>query len=146
MFFFFLNTFKISCIETFFDKLYSIVRPQLSRGNRPKFCDIVRQKELHYRDEEDRSESSEYNYYRQQGHLLTRWRKHSNARYPLFDSPFLQNSNTIDKFFKFDKYSLLILVHQSKLNNWWNNFENRIIDFLWYCYFLYRPKNSRKSR
>lgn len=51
----------------------------LSRGNRPKFCDIVRQKELHYRDEEDRSESSEYNYYRQQGHLLTRWRKHSNA-------------------------------------------------------------------
>ncbi|XP_052714147.1 uncharacterized protein LOC128187705 isoform X31 [Crassostrea angulata] len=52
----------------------------LSRGNRPKFCDIVRQKELHYRDEEDRSESSEYNYYRQQGHLLTRWRKHSNAR------------------------------------------------------------------
>eukprot|EP00105_Crassostrea_gigas_P039867 XP_019924015.1 PREDICTED: uncharacterized protein LOC105331026 isoform X17 [Crassostrea gigas] len=53
----------------------------LSRGNRPKFCDIVRQKELHYRDEEDRSESSEYNYYRQQGHLLTRWRKHSNASF-----------------------------------------------------------------
>ncbi|XP_056021389.1 uncharacterized protein LOC125675297 isoform X34 [Ostrea edulis] len=52
----------------------------LSRSTRPKFCDIVRQKELHHRDEEDKSESSEYNYYRQQGHLLTRWRKHSNAR------------------------------------------------------------------
>ncbi|XP_062613724.1 uncharacterized protein LOC134275457 isoform X5 [Saccostrea cucullata] len=52
----------------------------LSRGVRPKFCDIVRQKELHHRDEEDKSESSEYSYYRQQGHLLTRWRKHSNAR------------------------------------------------------------------
>ncbi|XP_062613721.1 protein piccolo-like isoform X2 [Saccostrea cucullata] len=51
----------------------------LSRGVRPKFCDIVRQKELHHRDEEDKSESSEYSYYRQQGHLLTRWRKHSNA-------------------------------------------------------------------
>ncbi|XP_056021355.1 uncharacterized protein LOC125675297 isoform X26 [Ostrea edulis] len=51
----------------------------LSRSTRPKFCDIVRQKELHHRDEEDKSESSEYNYYRQQGHLLTRWRKHSNA-------------------------------------------------------------------
>ncbi|XP_061188746.1 uncharacterized protein LOC133196917 [Saccostrea echinata] len=51
----------------------------LSRGIRPKFCDIVRQKELHHRDEEDKSESSEYSYYRQQGHLLTRWRKHSNA-------------------------------------------------------------------
>lgn len=53
---------------------------QLSRSSRPKFCDIVRQKELHHRDEEDKSESSEYSYYRQQGHLLTRWRKHSNAR------------------------------------------------------------------
>ncbi|XP_078335974.1 uncharacterized protein LOC111136340 isoform X29 [Crassostrea virginica] len=52
----------------------------LSRSSRPKFCDIVRQKELHHRDEEDKSESSEYSYYRQQGHLLTRWRKHSNAR------------------------------------------------------------------
>ncbi|XP_078335968.1 uncharacterized protein LOC111136340 isoform X24 [Crassostrea virginica] len=51
----------------------------LSRSSRPKFCDIVRQKELHHRDEEDKSESSEYSYYRQQGHLLTRWRKHSNA-------------------------------------------------------------------
>lgn len=91
----------LAVLKLFFDKLCSIVRPQLSRGNRPKFCDIVRQKELHYRDEEDRSESSEYNYYRQQGHLLTRWRKHSNARYPLFDFSSLQNLNTIDKLFKF---------------------------------------------
>ena len=65
----------IACIQfcNFFCK-------QLSRSSRPKFCDIVRQKELHHRDEEDKSESSEYSYYRQQGHLLTRWRKHSNAR------------------------------------------------------------------
>lgn len=124
VFFFILNTYTFSFIETFFDKLYSIVRLQLSRGNRPKFCDIVRQKELHYRDEEDRSETSEYNYYRQQGHLLTRWRKHSNARYPLFDSDLLLFRTLILQLnsFKFDKYSLLILVHPIKLNNWWNNF------------------------
>ncbi|KAK3084885.1 hypothetical protein FSP39_020788 [Pinctada imbricata] len=65
------------------------IRPKSSpstslRGRRPRFCNIVRQKELHERDkgESPTFRDADYDYYRQHanGPLISRWRKHSQAR------------------------------------------------------------------
>ena len=58
---------------------------QIFRSNRPRFCNIVRQKEIHERERPDDTGfgDADYDYYRQHanGPLIARWRKHSQARY-----------------------------------------------------------------